>query len=533
MAVTTRSKIIPLSLGYATDLLPQERQLTHMAAAENIIFEISGAVRKCGGGTRLNSTAISGTPSILGQFDYWKAGTGGSFTQVYVVTTSDSAVWCEEDPSGASGSFTDRTGGVSIGAGAIPNFVQAKDTLIIFFSDASTPITYNNTGNAAALGGTPPAGRCGAWHKNRLWIGGTNANPSRLYYSKYGTITTWTGQDTGAIDIDSEDGDRIVGLASHKNSLIVLKGPNKGSIHIISGDSPEGENAFRRDLLVLNVPLQTPNSIVPVGDDIWFMSDRAIHSIAATARFGDFEQRVVTQYLFKEFRDNINRTRLPNVWGVNYAAKSSAIWTLSTSGSSTNNRILGLSYVNLEEGIKPFIWTLATAMSAGLRINPTTKLRELIFGDNAGFLNRMDQSDRSMPSSMAYTARITTPAVVISDSDSVGQPKVDQMTTLKRGWLRSQSVGDYNVTLSIARDTDSPESYTFNQGNAGFLLDTDLLDTGVLGGFSPRVSAVELLGECRAATFDITQGGTNQDMNIYELGLEFDPASEHQGAGRP
>jgi hypothetical protein len=504
-----------------------------MAKAENIIYEISGAVHKAGGGTRLNSSALASGSPVLGQFDYWKAGASGSFTQVYVVTTDSGKVLCEEDPSGAAGTFTDRTGAVSIGAGAIPNFVQAKDVLIIFFSDASTPIKYNNTGAAAALGGSPPAGRCGCWHKNRPWIGGSNAFPSRLYYGAYGTIETWSGQDAGAIDIDSEDGDRIVGLASHKNSLLVFKGPNKGSIHVIGGDAPEGENGFKRDLLVTGIPLQTPNSIVPVGDDVWFMSERGIHSIAATAAYGNFEQKVVTKYLVGEFRDNISRTRLANVWGVNFASKSFAGWTLAASGSSTNSRFLGLSYINLEEGLKPFTWTMATIMSAGIRIHPTTKLRELILADNSGFLVRMDQSARIMPSTTAYTGRLTTPAVVMGDADVVGQPRVDQPVTLQRMWLRRAATGTGNITVAVSRDTDAPETYTFAQGNAGFLLGTSLLGTDSLGGQALFSSAVDLVGECRTAIFDITQGGASEDMNLYELGVEYLPSSELQGAARP
>lgn len=533
MASRTRTKVIPLSLGYATDLSPQQRELSYMTKAENVIYEISRAVHKAGGGTRLNSTALDSGSPVLGQFDYWKAGASGSFAQVYVVTTNSGKVFCEEDPGGSAGSFTDRTGAVSIGTGAIPNFVQAKDTLVIFFSDASAPITYNNTGNAAALGGSPPAGRCGCWHKNRLWIGGSNANPSRLAYSAYGTIATWTGQDTGAIDVDSEDGDRIVGLASHKNSLIVFKGPNKGSIHVISGDAPEGANGFKRDLLVTGIPLQTPNSLVSIGDDLWFMSERGIHSVAATAAYGNFEQKIVTKYLFGEFRDNINRTRLANVWGINYPPKAFAAWTLAASGSSTNSRFLGLSYINLEEGLKPFIWTMATIMSAGIRIHPTTKLRELILADNSGFLVRMDQTDRIMPASTAYTGRLTTPAIVMGDADVAGQPRVDQMVTLQRMWLRRAATGAGDITIAVSRDTDAPETYTFAQGNAGFLLGTSLLGTDSLGGQALFSSAVDLLGECRTAIFDITQGGASQDMNLYELGVEYLPSSELQGAARP
>jgi len=526
MAEKTRTKVIDLAKGFATDLAPEERDITYNVRAENIIFEASRAVRKCGGGTRLNSTALSGAPSTLGQFDYYKAGTAGSFTQVYVVTTSDSKVYCEESPSGSPGVFTDRTGALSIGASAIPVFVQAKDVLTIWFSDASAPATYNNTGAAAALSGTPPAARCACWHGNRMWAGGTNANPSRLYYSAYGSATVWSGEDTGALDIDSEDGDRIVGLVSHKNALIIFKGPNKGSIWMITGSTPEGDDGFSEQIIVRGIPLQTHNSIVHVGDDVWFMSDRAIHSLSAVARYGDFEEEAITKYLFGYFRDTVSRTRLSSVWAANDAQRGAVFFALTNVAGSTNNEALGISYIRPDEGLKPFTWTLASCQSIGLRTNPTTKLRELIFGDNAGFLVRMNQATRIMPATTAYTGHLTTPAIIMDAQDSQGAPRIDQPVSLESLWLRRASVGNYDVSVSLARDEKAAQTFTFNQGASGFLLGTSILGTDSMGGQPVLSGGVRAEGRARTVTVDITQSGPSQDMNLYELGLEYTPIAQ-------
>lgn len=527
MPRATRTKVIDLSVGYATDLAPQERNLDFLSRAENVIFEVSRAVHKVGGGTRLNSTALTGGPSVLGQFDYWRSGAAGAFAQRYVVTTSDSKVYYE-DP-GTPGTFNDITGAAVIGASAIPVFVEARDVLTFWWSDASTPLSWNQTGNVATLSATAPAARCAAFHLNRLWAAGTNANPSRLYFSSSTSVTDWTGADTGAIDISPEDGDRIVGIASHKNSLIIFKGPNRGSIWVITGSAPDGGDAFTLQPLVNGIPLQSPNSIVSVGDDLWFMSDRGIHSLSATERYGNYEEAILTRYLMGYFRDSINRTRLANVWGVNYALKGMVVWTMTSTGS-TNNQVFGLSYVRAEEeGLKAFVWSF-TCQSAGIRIHPTSKLRELLLGDSSGFLVRMDQSTRSMPSSTAYTARVTTPDIVMGDADSIGQPRIDQVVTLYRMWLRTQPTGNYDVNVQVSRDGGAAESYDFNQGSSGFLLGTSVLGTDSLGAQALIVSAVDLLGECRALSLDITQGGNAEDMNIYELGIEYTPASEHQPA---
>ena len=532
MATATRTKIIDLAKGYATDLSPQERQITYLAQADNIIFEQSGSIHKVGGGTRLNSTAITGTPSILGQFDYWKAGTAGTFAQRYVITTSDSKVY-EEDP-GTPGTFNDITGAASIGANAIPNFVLARDTLGILWSDASTPLKWAQSGDVSTWTNAP-AGRCGCYHKGRVWIAGTNANPSRASYSAYRSFTDWTGVDAGAIEeaFNPDDGDRIVGLASYKGALFVFKGPNVGSIYVVYGSSPEGEDAFSVEPLVKGVPLQTPNSLLAVGDDLLFMSDRAIESLSAVAAHGDFEEDDLTRYLKAFFRDNINITVLNKVWAQNYTQKGCALWTLTQNGSSSPDLILGLSYVRREEGIKPFTWTLASCASLGIRIHPSTKVREIMAGTNTGFIVRMDQSGRSMPASTAYTARVATPSLIVSDADVAGQPRIDQVVTLDRLWLRRLSGGDYDITVSLTRDTESPESYTFNMGSSGFLLDTSVLDVDSLTSSSMIVDAVDLVGECRSVSLDFQQGGLLQDMNLFECGIEYTPVAAHQGLSNP
>jgi hypothetical protein len=75
--------------------------------------------------------------------------------------------------------------------------------------------------------------------------GGRATNPSRLYYSANVDPEDWVGVGSGSIDIDINDGDMITGIASYQDNLFVFKGPNKGSIHRITGSSPTGSDASR------------------------------------------------------------------------------------------------------------------------------------------------------------------------------------------------------------------------------------------------------------------------------------------------
>ena len=69
MADKTYPTIFNFKGGYATDLAPQVRELNFLTRAENVIYEVSGASRKIGGGVRVNSSQISGAPDVVGMFD--------------------------------------------------------------------------------------------------------------------------------------------------------------------------------------------------------------------------------------------------------------------------------------------------------------------------------------------------------------------------------------------------------------------------------------------------------------------------------
>jgi len=507
--------------GFATDLALQTRSLDYLVKAENLIYDVNGGVRKVGGATRLNTTTITASPSVLGMFDFWVGGVAGSFTQFFVVTTSNGKVI----NFGTAGTESDITGAATIGTNAYPVFVQARDLLTMWWSDGSAPLIWTGTGNVAALGGTPPVARCATFHLNRLFAAGTNANPSRLFYSSSVNAQDWTGADTGSFDIDPEDGDKIVGLMSYKRKLFIFKGPNKGSIHVLSGTAPTGADAFSRSILMRGLALQSPNSLVEVGDDVLFMSQHGIHSLVATDKFADFQESLVTRFLMGYFRDLINRNLLNQVWGVNYASKGMVVWTLVKTGDTTNKQVFGLSYIRrAEEGIKPFLWNRA-CQSAAIRHNPSTGNKELVFGSNDGFVLRQDTSDRNIESSSAYTMQIVTPQLVLGSQDNVGSQRYDQPVTLHRMYLRTKPVGSYDINVVVQRDNEAPESYAFDQGSSSFILGTNVLGDN-LGGGNLQIGVVDLVGECRSVSLGITQGGYNEDANIYELAIEFTPISE-------
>ncbi len=535
--------LLNFASGFATDLPSQSRELAYQLKAENVMYEVDGGVRKVGGTERIFSEAFQGLPAINGMTDFW-LDVGGTVTQHFVLVTAAGEIYLDN----LDGTASAITGTATPGSDPIPVFCVAEDTLTLWFSTNSTPLKYTGSGNVEALGGSPPTGRGAVYHLGRLWAWGANSNPSRLYYSAFGNIEDWSGGDTGSIDVQAGDGDRIIGAISFREKLFVFKGPRIGSIHIISGTAPTGSDGFSRHRFNKGIPLQTHNSLLEIGNDVLFMSNRGIHSLAATEKFGSFAGKEETRFLKKFFREQINPTRLDRVWACDYSQKSCAVWAMTQAGSTSNDKVLGLSYVrHEEEGYKPFTWA-RSCVSAAIRKNITTELDDLIFGTNAGLALRQDISTRAETtvaiagfvldsgaldtgllggtfSSVAYNMHLRTPQILIGQTDAIGKPRPDQSVTLYSMYMRSISTGNHDIHVSLSRDNEEAESYKFNQGQKAFVLDTSHLDVDTLGGEQMRLvySDPPVIGSCRALQLDITQGGLNEDAHILEIGLMIKP----------
>lgn len=133
--------------------------------------------------------------------------------------TNDAHLWKVD----SSVSATDK------GAAAIP--VQRP----VFFNNlliipGATPKTYDGSAAPATLAGTPPGGVYAITYKGRLYLGGSAANPNRLWPSDILDPTLWN-LATGYMDMTNP----IRGIAPLRNAILVW---SDGNTERIRGDTP-------------------------------------------------------------------------------------------------------------------------------------------------------------------------------------------------------------------------------------------------------------------------------------------------------
>ena len=464
MADARAKVLIIFGGGWATDFGPVfptpprdgVLNLPYLVRAENVLYELDGAPRKVGGTTRINTTAAS---TLYGFHDAWFQGTAGSEVQLQVAYAGTTLL----SMSALDGTWTTRLTGLE--DAKHPCFEMFKGTNaseILIFSTTSTvdaPRRMNSAGTVAALGGSPPQFSFQHKHQNRLWAAGVATAPSRLYYSESLDPETWSGGGAGSLDIDPGDGDRITGLASHKNELIVFKGPNRLSIHRITGASP---STFARVPFVDGVGSVNHTSIFRVNDDLVFCDPRGVHSLTATAAFGDYVEAFLSRPILRAYQADLNLNAMSTIWGVNYQGRGIALWTLPGSGGTAKNRYFVYDY-----RFQPGRWALWTGYQAanclGTITNATTRQRLAYAGDVSGFLYQLNANNQSVTNgATAYTYKVTTPFLNFGSSA--------MMKNAVHGFLSAAPKGTYNTTFGWTRDVNAEQTVLVNQAGAASTL---------------------------------------------------------------
>jgi len=503
--------------GWATDYGPTVYDapntgvmlLPFLSKAQNVVFTLNGGIQTMPGTTAFNGATLGASSTVKGIYDYWRQGTTGSATQK-VVAHVDSRIVAADLSDGIFSNIA--TGLVS---GAVPAYATFDD-LLILSSDASAdvPKSWDQT-TFQTLAGSPPNFSFSASHKNRMWGAGDMAHPSRLSYSVNLNPEDWAGLGSGSIDIDPSDGDAIVGIVSFGDDLWVFKGPNKGSIHRVTGASVTD---FALVVFKRGITAAYHNSIFTLPNDLGFVSPHGtVHSLATTDRFGDYTQSALSFPINLSLRDSVSQGTYKNWWAINDLLSGRAIIAYTPSGQTRNTKLLMMDYRFQTLG-EPFPrwaqWTSFGADSLAMVVDTGNRPRPFI-GLNDGVIYKGNAADR-MHKGNAVTPILTTPFLTYGADY--------QTKTLYVVGVELAPKNANPFTISWQRDGQTLQTETgVTQGGSDVLgpstANVFTLNQSKLGGgrFMTRYTEAEEGGDFRSIQYSLTDPAIHSNFEPHGI----------------
>lgn len=295
---------------------------------QNINLLPSHDQKKCGfqkrlGNTAFNSSAMVGTTTAITGLGYFRKSGGTDF----LVATAGTKVF---ESSNLDGTMNDITGAVTVTTGQDKIWTAStmNDLMILAGGAPDAPIKYSGSGNAAALGGSPVSANFGIAANNRFFIGNTSANPSRIYWSILGNPEDWSSTGSGSQDVQTNDGDVLIGAAVLGTDNMLLFKQN--SIHnLVIRTSP-----FPLFPLFRNVGAVSKRGIVTVDGITYFITPQPRMKATDGTKIIDFPDTIDNVW------DGLTKNRLQYIHGVYYPKYRQIMWFCSNSSSTHNYCII-------------------------------------------------------------------------------------------------------------------------------------------------------------------------------------------------
>ena len=499
----------------------------HLIVAENISLA-SGTMAKQGGSAKFNSSAISGTPQIIGGHDWHPL---GSSVQRAVVLLSDGDY--KKDTGGAD--FTvDLKTGLTIGSFTNPVFVEggkeaaANDKKLFLFTGNNAVQVLDADGSSSGDLNTPPTDWSGAnqpsvglIHENRMWGAGNGNDPHRFYYSLTTDHEDFTTAGAGNIAVFPGEGEKIVGAISFKGLLIVWKFPT--GIYIIDTTDVTVAN-WRVSKHSTSVGGVSPNGHVAIDNDVLFMDlNGEFHLLSAIQQFGSIGTRSLSDIanINEIMRNGTNKAEYPNTQAIYYTDKGEAHFTVSSSGSNYDRRAIW----DLNRQDLPRFHLATKDENRSIWLNQDSdRIPRPRTGDKGGFVWNLDQDNRSKDGS-GYTGKWQTTHLDFSHLDP-------QLGTLNKNGkfleLVVEPVGNFDLSVDVLWDDVTTQTVTFNMGVSGADLGSFVLNTDKLAGANLINKRKRITGSGRRLSLVGRNSGDGEDFSISKFYLGFTRGTDRE-----
>lgn len=287
---------------------------------DNLIILNKGFKKRFGDSAFNSSAMVSSTTPIVG-LGYLKFDGGTEFLNAVAGTKFFTS-------SGASGTMADATGAVTITSGATNIWTPViYNNLQLWFGGApDAPFKYSGTGNAAALGGTPPSAFTAFVANNRVFGISTAANPSRISWCVLSNPSDWTGAGSGSSDVAMSDGEALqCGVVLGPDTAILFKNSSTHMMVLTSQPFPIYQ-------LQKGVGIAGRYAYAYANGTVYFVTPgRRMRSTQDGLNFDIYPTDI------DDIWDTINTTRIANIVGFYNQTYERIEFMVSTGSSTTNN----------------------------------------------------------------------------------------------------------------------------------------------------------------------------------------------------
>ncbi|MCB0156472.1 MAG: hypothetical protein KDF65_16865, partial [Anaerolineae bacterium] len=358
LAVNANGNIYAYTSGTRTTLTVDGSTITAPTRASFETFQNNAYIAMDGDNNRLKSWSGDGNnvEDVLNDFDLTGATRNSSGTTRTLqfsrpfpgVLGSEIVITNAEDNTGGGGAAdTDWNGTFTITS--ITTTTIVNDTVTFTGNTSVGEVAYADA--SIDVDGFAPKASIIRKHLGKLWAN-DKEDPDRLHYSATFNGSKWLGiDDSGAIDIGVGDGDPegIVAIfPTFRGELFVAK---KTKLYRVSGFDPA---SFSVTLVSSGIGSVSHEAIATVDDqDIVFVSERGVHSLASTDQFGDFESKFLSGDIQKSFNDDWDRDRLDyikcryisNLNSIAFAVSDESLTILQDNNNNISNNSLWLYHL--------------------------------------------------------------------------------------------------------------------------------------------------------------------------------------------
>lgn len=405
--------------------------------ALNINYTEDGLPTKRGG-TELINTQLANTISGLASY-YTDSGSR------YLIAVAGGTAYYDN---AGTWSMITAASGATFSTTSDCNFVQARNNM--YFHDGLNMKCVNSSLVMTSLPGGVPA-KFGIYWKGRQVVSGNASYPSRVFISRSADSSYFitTGTDTSAewFDVQPSDGDKITGLTTFYNNLVVFK---ERSIHKAVPSDSTGDFISKVELINNSVGCVAHRSIDAVDNDVFFLSRKGVFVLGNEPNFFDtIRTNEVSARIHPEI-DGITPTNFDKPAGIYHNYRYYLAYPFG--GTTYNNKVMvydtRYGAWSVHSGYNPNCFTdfIDTNGSENLYCG----------GDNQGDVLKMETgySDNGT----AINSYVKSPLVDLKAPD-VTKFWMD-MTAQMRNTQAS-------VTIDVYVDGDLYKTATFNIGTTG------------------------------------------------------------------